>query len=56
MKGLRMLYVNTSSQKFKTVRISVLHDIIKIWKKLNISKMTESYIFHNNNAEKLLTN
>ena len=49
--ALRMLCVYTTSQKFDTIRISVL----KIFKKLTISKMSKTYILHNNNAKKLLT-
>ena len=39
--------VLTINWKFKTIRISVLRDLTKIW---------ITYILHNNNAEKLLTN
>ena len=56
---LRMLYVYTPSQKFNTIiRISVLPDVIKIWKKLVELKKSKMYILHNNNnnAKMLLRN
>ena len=51
---LWIIYVYTSSQKFGTIRILVLCD--KSEKKSAILKMSETYILHNNNTEKLLKN
>ena len=53
---LRMLYVYPPSQKFSTIRTSVLRDIIKIFKKSTILKISKTYILHNNNDQKLLNN
>ena len=50
---LRMLYVYTPSQKFDTIRVSILCDIIKIWKKLTILKMSKTYILHNSLRKEL---
>ena len=52
----KMLYVYSSSWKFDTIGILVVRDIVKIWKKSVILKMSIKYILHNNNAENLLTN
>ena len=49
---LRMLYVYTSSQKFNTIRVSVLRDTTKVWKKSSILRKSKTYIWHNNNAKK----
>ena len=35
------------NEKFDLIRISVLRDIIKAWKKLPISKKTRLFVFHN---------
>ena len=35
-------------------KISVLRDVTKIWKKSPISKMSKTFILHNNDAENLL--
>ena len=51
---LRILYVYTPSQKFNKIRISVFCDIIKIWKKSIVLKMSKTYILHNNNVENFL--
>ena len=56
IKYSRILYVYTPSQKFNTIRILELLDIIKIWKKSTILKMSKTFILHNNKAEKLLSN
>ena len=52
----RTLHVCTPSQKLNTIRISVLRDIIRIWKKSTTLKMSQLSILHNNNPKKLLTN
>ena len=39
------------NQKSHSIRISVLWDITKLWKKSATSKMTRTFILHNNNAE-----
>ena len=55
----RMLYVYTLSKKIDTIRISVIRDIKKIFKKINdiedVKKRCQKML-HNNNAEKLWTN
>ena len=45
---LGLLYI--LNQKFDLTRISVLRDMRKIWKKSPISKMSTTFIMHNNNA------
>ena len=46
------------NQKFDSIRISLLRDITKIWKKLPLSKTSRIFILHdnNNNAKKLSEN
>ena len=44
---LRKLYVYTHSQKFNTIRISILRDITKILKKSIILLKSKTYILHN---------
>ena len=56
-----MIYEYTPSQKFNTIRISVLHDIKKNLKNISYIKEVKNRHFHNNNnnnnnAEKLSTN
>ena len=48
------MYIN--NQKLDLFRILVLRDIKKIFKKSPKSKTSRTFIFHNNNAEKFLTN
>ena len=45
VEELRMLYVYTPSQKFNTIRISVLRDIIKMWKKSTTLKILQNIYF-----------
>ena len=40
-------------QKFDSIRISLLCDITKIWKKSTILKMLKTYVLHNNNSKKV---
>ena len=52
-----MMYATyVPNQKFDSIRISVVRDIIKILKKSPMSKMSRTFILHNNSAEILLTN
>ena len=57
IQNLRMLHVHAPSQKFNKYNqnFSTLR-LNKNLKKLTILKMSKTYILHNNNAEKLLTN
>ena len=42
--GASILYA--LGDKFDTIRISILRDIIKMWKKLTMLKMSKTYILH----------
>ena len=51
-RSLMDAYTYTSSQKFDTIAISVLHN--ENWKKIIILKISKTFIFHYNNVGKLL--
>ena len=47
--ALRTLYLYTPSQKFNTIRVSVLRDVTKMWKKINhIKGVKNIFLPHNN--------
>ena len=55
MLSLRMYTTYSPDQKFDSIRISVLRDITKIWKKITHIKDVRN-ILYNNCDEKLLVN
>ena len=55
-ENLMFLYTYTPSQSVDSIRISVLPDKTQILKKSIILKISKTFILHNNNAAKLLTN